>query len=67
MSTQNLDLNVNVMKARTMLGMTANATCVASSLLLEDDSFCTLLTQCAHNETVDKGVSMLTEYVNNNY
>jgi hypothetical protein len=67
MSTQNLDLNVNVMKARTMLGMTANATCVASSLLLEDDGFCALLTQCAHNETVDNGVSMLTEYVNNNY
>jgi hypothetical protein len=34
-----LDTNVNVMKARIMLGTVSGATCVDSSLLLEDDGF----------------------------
>lgn len=68
MTTQeNLNTNVNVMKARTMLGMTSNNTCVNSSLLLDDDGFCTLLTKLSHTVSVNEGVEALTEYVNNNY
>lgn len=62
-----LDTNTNVMKARAMLGMTSSATCVDSSLLLEDDGFCSLLAKMSHTVTVDQGVEALTEYVNNNY
>lgn len=67
MSTQSLDMNINVAKARTMLGMTSNATCVDSGLLLDDDGFCTLLTKLAHSVSINEGVEALTEYVNNNY
>jgi hypothetical protein len=62
-----LNTNVNVAKARTMLSMVSGATYVDSSLLLEDDGFCTLLTKLSHTVTVDQGVEALTEYVNNNY
>jgi hypothetical protein len=62
-----LDTNVNVMTARAMLGMVSGATCVDSSLLLEDDGFCTLLTKLAHSVSIGEGVKALTEYVNNNY
>lgn len=67
MSTQSLDMNINVAKARTMLGMTSNATFVGSGLLLDDDGFCTLLTKLAHSVSISEGVEALTEYVNNNY
>lgn len=67
MSTQSLDMNINVAKARTMLGITSNATYVDSGLLLDDDGFCTLLTKLAHSVSINEGVEALTEYVNNNY
>jgi hypothetical protein len=62
-----LDTNVNVIKARTMLGMVSSASCVDSGLLLDDDGFCTLLTKLAHSVSINEGVEALTEYVNNNY
>jgi hypothetical protein len=67
MSHNTLDTNVNVMKARTMLGMVSSTTCVDSHLLLEDDGFCDLLTKLAHSVSIDQGIEALTEYVNNNY
>ena len=67
MSNNTLDTNVNVMKARTMLGMVSGASCVDSGLLLDDDGFCTLLTKLSHSVSVSEGVEALTEYVNNNY
>lgn len=65
--TQSLNTNVNVAKARTMLGMVSSASCVDSGLLLDDDGFCTLLTKLSHSVSVSEGVEALTEYVNNNY
>ena len=62
-----LSMNVNVAKARTMLGTVENDTCVDRLILLEDDTFCTMLTQCAHNDTVQAGIDKLTQYVNNNF
>jgi hypothetical protein len=62
-----LDTNVNVIKARTMLGTVSGITCVDSGLLLDDDGFCTLLTKLSHSVSVSEGVEALTEYVNNNY
>ena len=67
MQATNLDTNINVAKARTMLGMTASQTSVSSGLLLEDDGFCSLLHKLCHNVSIDEGVQSLTEYVNNNY
>jgi hypothetical protein len=62
-----LDTNINVAKARTMLGMVSGTTYVDSGLLLDDDGFCTLLTKLAHSVSINEGVEALTEYVNNNY
>jgi len=62
-----LDTNVNVIKARTMLGTVSGITSVDSGLLLDDDGFCTLLTKLSHSVSVSEGVEALTEYVNNNY
>jgi hypothetical protein len=67
MSHNTLDTNVNVIKARTMLGTVSGITCVDSGLLLDDDGFCTLLTKLSHSVSVSEGVEALTEYVNNNY
>jgi hypothetical protein len=67
MSNTTLNTNVNVMKARAMLGTVSGATCVDSSLLLEDDGFCTLLTKLSHTVSLNEGIEALTEYVNNNY
>ena len=63
----NLSLNVNVMKANTMLGMVEANTTVDRSVLLEDEGFCKLLTACAHQDTVAFGALLLTDYVNENY
>lgn len=65
--SQTLDTNVNVMKARTMLGTVSGVTCVDRSLLLDDDGFCTLLTKLSHTVSINEGIEALTEYVNNNY
>jgi hypothetical protein len=64
---QDLSVNMNVAKARTMLGMVSGDTYVDRNILLEDDGFCTMLTQCAHNDTIESGVAKLTQYVNNNF
>lgn len=64
---QDLNMNVNICKARAMLGMVEGDTMVDRHLLLDDEGFCSMLTQCAHNDTVAQGVEKLTAYVNNNY
>ena len=64
---QDLAVNVNVTKARVMLGTVSSDTYVDRNILLEDDGFCTMLTQCAHNDTIESGVAKLTQYVNNNF
>lgn len=64
----NLDLNINVAKARTLLGLTASSSNVDSSILLEDDGFCTLLTSLVNGDkpwTVC--VESLSSYVQDNY
>ena len=63
----NLDLNVNVAKARTILGMVSSHTGVDSYLLLDDDTFGSMLTDKAHNAPIARAVVELVEYVNNNY
>ena len=63
----NLDLNVNVSKARTILGMVSSHTGVSSHLLLDDDIFGSMLTDKAHNAPVARAVVDLVAYVNNNY
>ena len=62
-----LNLNVNVSKARTILGMVSSRTGVDSYLLLEDDAFGAMLTDKAHNAPVARAVVELTNYVNANY
>ena len=64
---QNLDLNMNIAVARTILGMVSGATSVDHSLLLDDDQFGALLHKYAHALDVNAGVAALTEYVNANY
>ena len=60
-------VNVNVAKARTMLGMVSAESCIDSSLLLDDEVFCKLITDYAHNLTVDDAVARLMIHVNENY
>lgn len=63
----NLDLNVNVSKARTILGLVSYETTVHSGLLLEDTGFGRLLTDYAHNSPIDQAVNKLIDYVNSNF
>ena len=60
-------MNINVLKARTMLGMVSEQTSVDSMLLLEDSAFQSLITDYAHRLTVEDGADRLTEYVNANF
>ena len=62
-----MEMNVNVAKARTMLGMVSGESYIDSSLLLEDDTFCKLLTEYAHSLTIEDGVARLMNHVNENY
>lgn len=62
-----LEMNVNVAKARAILGMVAGSTTVGESYLLEDDTFCKLLTDYAHQMTLSDAVQRLENYVNENY
>lgn len=64
---QDLSLNINVNKAQIMLCNVENSTTVHRSLLLEDDQFCKLLHHCAHNDSIEFGSVLLTDYVNENY
>jgi len=62
-----LTLNVNVMKARTILGMVSGHTFVDDYILLEDDEFGRLLTEYANTQPIAKAVVDLVNYVNANY
>ena len=64
---KNLSMNINVMRASTILGMVSDATTIDDYILLEDDQFGTLLHKYAHNGDINKSVQILIEYVNNNY
>ena len=64
---QNLALNINVAKAGIMLANVETNTTVDRSLLLDDSEFCTLLTRCAHQDSIEFGTLLLTDYVNENY
>jgi len=60
-------VNINVAKARTILGMVAGSTTVDESYLLEDQGFCDLLTEYAHKLTLNDAIARLETYVNDNY
>ena len=61
------EMNVNIAKARAIVGMVAGSTTVDESYLLEDDTFCALLTDYAHQMTLSDAVERLSDYVNENY
>lgn len=60
-------MNVNVAKARTILGTVSGLSGVDSYLLLDDEEFCTMLTKLAHEATIKEAYDKLLDYVNNNY
>jgi len=63
-----LALNVNTLKASTILGMVSSKTSVDDYILLEDDSFTRMLTEYAHNKApIARAVVELVNYVNDNY
>ena len=64
---ENLSLNINVSKAKVMLGTVSSATCVDRYLLLDDEGFIALIHKYSHQSTIDEGISALIEYVNENY
>ena len=64
---QTLDLNVNVQLARVLLGKVSESSGIDSYLLLEDDEFCTKLTDYAHKLTLEDGYARLMVHVDENY
>ena len=62
-----LEMNVNVAKARTILGTVSALSGVDSYLLLDDEKFCTILTKVAHEGTIKEAYDKLLDYIDNNY
>ena len=64
---QAIEMNLNVARARTIMGVVSGLTGVDTYLLLEDSEFCALLTRLANEKDLAGSYDVLVEYVNNNY